>query len=504
MQNQFYAKLEAELNQDMPTSSSSSSILSSSPTTTTTTTAATSISSNSAASKKTPGSNKKGPSCHHCRQSHIGCDGQRPCQNCVRKNKICFDYDKKLIRKAHLTKNTSSRECSADGISCAVLRREMEALREQLHRTEKESEELKTQNRILLQLLNHNRNTDLDMKAVMKEGQELQDQKQGNEFMLYQVPRNEYTLTLWDPPLDLQKPIVVFETTQFRVIGCNQAFKELTGYSTEDLQKLTLYEMVPQRLRQAWKVLLQWVMCSSVRTLENTGIVLFKDNREKCVRMKRYVEKNFMRVEYELTNIFTDAFIIDDIHLPETFKMPYDEQFHQNTVTIPANSFQRLLDLLMKLKFLREQESNQRWTQNTMVQPQANLMAFKSVEMQENDLRKISHDPLCQIMSNSDAPPRSIFSDAEENSNELSLVVDCENFDLPQLASQLAAAANQQAPLLYAPYNGLLSSSVVHSSIPNQQQQLLAVVNHSHQQQPLNQAQLQISASSQQTQPFQL
>jgi len=40
-------------------------------------------------------SNRK--ACHHCRRGKIACDKQRPCSNCVKKGKQCFDYDKNLI-----------------------------------------------------------------------------------------------------------------------------------------------------------------------------------------------------------------------------------------------------------------------------------------------------------------------------------------------------------------------------------------------------------------------
>lgn len=43
-----------------------------------------------------------GPSCHHCRSSHIRCDGRRPCDNCVKRGKECFDYDKTLLYQQHV------------------------------------------------------------------------------------------------------------------------------------------------------------------------------------------------------------------------------------------------------------------------------------------------------------------------------------------------------------------------------------------------------------------
>ncbi len=43
-----------------------------------------------------------GPSCHHCRASHIRCDGGRPCSNCVRRSKECFNYDSLLYHQSSL------------------------------------------------------------------------------------------------------------------------------------------------------------------------------------------------------------------------------------------------------------------------------------------------------------------------------------------------------------------------------------------------------------------
>jgi hypothetical protein len=47
--------------------------------------------------------NRVKKSCHHCRASHLKCDGKRPCARCIGKNRECFEYDPNLIRQNHST-----------------------------------------------------------------------------------------------------------------------------------------------------------------------------------------------------------------------------------------------------------------------------------------------------------------------------------------------------------------------------------------------------------------
>ncbi len=71
--------------------------------------------------------------------------------------------------------------------------------------------------------------------------------------------------------MDLQKAAYMFDTNTFRIIGCNQSFCDLTGFSMDELRNMSLFNMLPERLREPWKLLLQWASLSAIRTVRNTS-----------------------------------------------------------------------------------------------------------------------------------------------------------------------------------------------------------------------------------------
>jgi len=431
--------------------------------------------------------NKAGPSCHHCRRNHIGCDGNRPCSNCVRKKRPCFDYDKNLIKAkpryqhghhhhhhsgvvppstamlmdslhhlsqqhAHhggvgsaatttspasssfasalhaggaaaslLSSAVAAAAASNPALSATVaaastgsanatppgdpvvamvmmdydnMKYELNTTRDRLQRTNDDISELRKQNQLLLQMmamqhqqqqqgspvpgdnnnmLNNNNRSKRSNSLLGSSSNNTGDQQQqpspmtphelqnkamyqlhrfttpGSTVNLTSATRAEYELQLWDPPYDLQRPMYVIDTRNFKFVGCNEMFQQLSGYTVSELQNMGGFDILPERMKVPWRIVVQWIMCSTVKTLQSVAILSVKNNREICAKVRTHFERSFLWVDLEPTNRFSDEFIIDDVRIPETFHMLCTDPVNC-VINIPTQSFQRVLDVLFTLK----------------------------------------------------------------------------------------------------------------------------------------------------------
>jgi len=72
--------------------------------------------------------NRTKKSCHHCRASHLKCDGKRPCSRCVSKKRECIEYDPNLIYSANheTAKNSNHSNNTINHNQCSIAEQQLQ------------------------------------------------------------------------------------------------------------------------------------------------------------------------------------------------------------------------------------------------------------------------------------------------------------------------------------------------------------------------------------------
>jgi hypothetical protein len=316
---------------------------------------------------------KAGPSCHHCRRNHIACDGLRPCSNCIKKKRDCFDYDRNLIiesssKSQKKKERTKSNESTSDdsvitesglgqgGIGNLLFNstpvyflssvsqdnpvnvsvNDFIALRTQLTQSESRIQLLETQNQMLQQMLSGN---------------------QQNIQMIQNVPStsnsvqiSEPFVYIWGVPDEIKTPLIIIKNNSYKIIGCNHMFLSWIGHTLEDIRNMNdLFSIIVERYRTSWRIIMQWLLSSIRKTFQAYVLIVLKNSREVCVQLKGHLESCFIWLEFIPSDHFSDEFIIDEFCLPATLYVPYSAN-SKESLMIPTQSFQRLLDTLCSIK----------------------------------------------------------------------------------------------------------------------------------------------------------
>ena len=264
----------------------------------------------------------------------MACDGKRPCGTCVKKRRECFDFDKSL-----LPQRPNSEEALAQA-------------QQQLREQEASLADLKKEKEALIALLSsyqHHHQDDLSSSATnallhsssTSATSSSSSSSSSSSFTSHGVD-------IWKPTPSLQNAMFMFDINSLRVIGCNQKFRDFFGYPIHQIMHhFDVLRIVPERFRFSWNLLFhEWILGSSIRCTQGTRLVMLCNGDETLVKETFHIERDFAWVEIEATEFATDEHYVNDVHVPATFRIPYNDPSAREFLTAPEDSLRRLLNVL--------------------------------------------------------------------------------------------------------------------------------------------------------------
>jgi hypothetical protein len=341
--------------------------------------------------------NTKLTACHSCRRHHTACDNQRPCQTCVSRRRKCFAFDRNLSEavipwsydEILLPSPTSSSSSSSSSSPLLMFHyvEELDAKKREVQEVEQKCLELTL------------KNEDLRQQIVNP------------------TPRNEIRIDLWDSCQELLLPQVFYDLTKegYPLIGCNKAFRELSGFQVHELKNyMSIFQLITQRLRNQWQMTSKWVLTAPVHTLACFMILNFK-GQDVCAKVNLRLFRNFAYATIEIVDYYSDEFTVNDEYRPGRFQIP---NALPNIVSTPADSFDRLIEVLanMKIKSVYADQAEHQETTIQMMREQVQLMQqqrrqqqtapfFAPVSLSENELRLVQQRMQTSSNQMTDIPP---------------------------------------------------------------------------------------------------
>lgn len=287
---------------------------------------------------------QKKRSCHHCRKGHIKCDGYRPCSSCISRKKDCIEYDVKLTRatnkksanspfgvfsiplddiNAHAIHGNNS---GASGTSTSNINTtnddinslEAEQLREELKKAKIQIETLQREKQQLL--IDYVKLSASDTSGTASAAP-----------LVKLRPTNEFALDLWDPPTTLKRPIVVWNASTMELIGCNSLYRQLVGYNRAQLERVNMFALMPEKLKDSCRYLMPMIMRSPIKVFVCAAVI-------KCrrgyilIRNENHFEKSFVWTNMEVLDHWDDAWVVDDIAQPATVNVAYNEDLIRDII----------------------------------------------------------------------------------------------------------------------------------------------------------------------------
>lgn len=235
---------------------------------------------------------KRRTACHHCRKNHKKCTGDRPCHRCVSKNLECFDYDSSAVKSTPRRK-TTSRSGSTPPVTNA-------------------STSSPTTSIVI------------DNESDVKMTDSQQRYTPDNASKSVATPASIYSIHIWGTSIrELHKATVLHDLSQDRlVIGCNEAFCHIFGYTFSELQShFSFYQLLPIRLRKLWKDLQRWFNQAMWSSFSGCLCVVTKTGVEYPIRLSASHAKSHVTATIEITDYYTDQWHVNDIVTPESFRI---------------------------------------------------------------------------------------------------------------------------------------------------------------------------------------
>jgi hypothetical protein len=276
---------------------------------------------------------------------HLSCDGKRPCSTCTNKRRPCFDYNPKLTKAVIFNTSTVLKECTHATTTKPIVF-------EENNRT---ALELSNAKKLLHQKLQRVKELEQQNQQLKKQFEKQQEQ-QKEQFILPAPPRNRFVIDLWN--LDssianpfIEEPTILLDCQTFLVIGCNDSYCNLTGFTKQELKdNFNCFNCIPERIRSPWQFFVSWMMKSPVKFIQGSTMMKTKSS-EFLALGSLYVERSFMIMQMKLVDCLTDEQVVNDIVLPATYRIPASQLAQMsNAATPPEYMFQRLLTLLRNLE----------------------------------------------------------------------------------------------------------------------------------------------------------
>jgi hypothetical protein len=170
---------------------------------------------------------------------------------------------------------------------------------------------------------------------------------------------SDYSIDMWNPCSELRKPVIVIQydpapssvtiAGEWLIKGCNKAFRKLFGYTSLELQfNFDISKLLCERLRDQWREILPYFINLDRATISGYCIGVDKNENEHILRFTAHFTKSFIFTIVEQVDHFCDEWVVNDVVYSETFRVENPETI--NKLTMPANSFKRLIDILNSLK----------------------------------------------------------------------------------------------------------------------------------------------------------
>lgn len=211
--------------------------------------------------------------------------------------------------------------------------------------------------------------------------------------------RNELALDMWNMLLDtngagvsqLSHPVMVWDATNFNLIGCNYAFCTMSQFSESELRnQFSILNLVPKHTRTIWQMVLEWILRCDVRLVTSNVVAVLRDGVDRFFRMKQNAERSFVWVELECVDYMDDRYEIDHLVIPETYTVSYEQR---HSVFYPMHqkaSFQKFLDVLWQCKsHVMERDLNRQRTTKT-IEILQKIMQAKPVLVERRETLKDS------------------------------------------------------------------------------------------------------------------
>lgn len=292
---------------------------------------------------------KRNTACHHCRKNHISCDGHRPCANCVKRERTCFDYDRLLHNigsdpscQSEHSRGETKIKIIQESIpnlyaSSSSSRRKVNNVAE-IERLQVELEEMKKRLFMSHQVIHQ-----LQEEKRLNEERERRSEEEEEALHLVN-PRSEFSVDLWNEPLDLRKNIIIYESTTFRIIGCNSSVSKLLRYSKQQLKSMqNIFSIVPQANREMWRSVVQWVSVSGVNQLIGNAVVELPDGSTSFYKTVNNFHRSFVVVEFCDATSVTDEYVVDNVIIQPSAMLQGASNLERG---LPMDSFGRLLQYL--------------------------------------------------------------------------------------------------------------------------------------------------------------
>jgi PAS domain-containing protein len=185
---------------------------------------------------------------------------------------------------------------------------------------------------------------------------------------------NEFALDLWNPPSDLKRPIVVWNASTMELIGCNGRYRELVGYNRAELERVNMYSLMPEKLKDYCRYFMPMIMKSSTKVFICVSVIKCRRGHI-LIRNENHFERSFVWTNMEVLDYWDDAWVVDDIQHPATIKVSYNEELIKDIIN------GRMLDGL------------------------SNAFSQIMLRNSERDTNTIvNQDPLCNLIVYSQAP----------------------------------------------------------------------------------------------------
>jgi hypothetical protein len=229
-----------------------------------------------------------------------GCNGKRPCNNCLKKHRQCFEPEKDNPSTSRSQKRNARKKTQQLNENNNNNTSELQELQNRLTQVQQELDQTKTQNKQLADTI--------------------QQRQQG---IVKAYTRNEFCIDLFDSnyiPQELSKAIVIWECTSFRLVGCNALFRQFTNLSLKYLRTMnaTFIDCIPQEAKEMSIPILHWFVSSTVKKVTVTHLLQF-GSQKHLVKGTNYLEKSFVWLELEPRDELDDGIQVDDVKLEPTY-----------------------------------------------------------------------------------------------------------------------------------------------------------------------------------------
>jgi hypothetical protein len=208
------------------------------------------------------------------------------------------------------------------------LQRDLEATREQLKRSTDKIQELEGHSSYLV--------TRLQQQETLQRMRYLQKAPHNNGI----------EMDLWGSvPND--SPLIMYDRTSLRLVGCNEAFRSISGYDIQNLRGCHVGQVIAEQFREPWAKIVEWKLRAYVKSLSGCLLLKFKD-RDCAIRVTCHNEANYIWTNLEVIDYFSDEWKVNDLYLPPTFKVPFNPTVG-SLLSPPPASLNRLMDVIRSM-----------------------------------------------------------------------------------------------------------------------------------------------------------